>query len=208
MGKRSGAELISYAEGFRIIFEAAFENGIYADWFIAFTLTAYARAMIRAENITLDERRKIKEILEPYVHMIPLLPVNKITSENDAKMFYELPREVILQPENFVGGHHMRTVWNGQDALCKILNANQETDYGRRYHFWAIKTVEGYRARVPLSDYGTYAPLVELQTKIGESGIFCADQASCYLLNSGEEGSPRQEGTQEGKRDPRQGGGA
>jgi len=191
MGERSGAELISYAKGFRKIFDAAFRNGIYADWFMPFTLSAFSNAMVQAKNLTLADRQEIKEILEPYVHMIRLLPVNKLTTENDAKMFYELPREVILHPENFDRGYHMQNVWNGQGILEEILKKNQGTDYGLRYRFSALRTAEGYQARVPLSHYDTYAPLVELQTKIGESGIFAADPIVCYLLSSGSMGMPR-----------------
>ncbi len=185
MGERSGAELVSYAKGFRKIFDAAFRNGIYADWFMPFTLAAFSNAMVHAEDLTLADRQEIKEILEPYVHMIRYLPVNKLTTESDAKMFYELPREVILHPESFDRGVHMQSVWNGQGTLEEILKQNQGTDYGLRYRFSALRTAEGYRSRVPLSHYDTYAPLVELQTKIGESGIFAADPVVCYLLVSG-----------------------
>ena len=191
MGKRSGAELISYAKGFCKIFDAAFRNGIYADWFMSFTLTAYAQAMLHAPNLTLADRQAIKEILEPYVHQIPLLPVNKLTSESDARMFFQVPRDVILHPEHFDRGGHMQTIWDGQDVLLSILRRNQSTDYGVRYHFEALRTAEGYQKRVPFSSYDTYAPLVELQTKIGERGIFSADPTVCYLLSADAVGAPR-----------------
>ncbi|MBR2214803.1 MAG: GH3 auxin-responsive promoter family protein [Selenomonadaceae bacterium] len=187
---KPGSVLVSYAKGFRKIFEAAFANGIYADFFMADLLTLFAHAMIGAKNLTLAHRMEIKEILEPYVHKIPLLPVNKLTTEQAAKLRYELPREIILHPENFNKGYHTQNLWNGQDTLLEILQKSKDTDYGRRYHFAAIQSAEGYQARVPLSDFKTYAPLVALQTQIGERGIFTADPVTCYLLSADGQDSP------------------
>ena len=42
-----------------------------------------------------------------------------------------------------------------------------------------------------MSSYEVYAPLVRLQTQIGESGIFVADAIPCYLLTSGTSGAPK-----------------
>ena len=191
MGERTGAELLSYAKGWCKLFETAFQNGIYTDWTIGLLLNMLSNAMVRSQNITLADRRAIKEVLEPYVHMIPHLKINKIVTENVAKTFYEIPREVILHPENFDRGYHLQSRWNGQETLDAILKENQDTDYGRRYHFSVLRTAEGYQARVPLSHYDVYAPLVELQTRIGESAILTTDPTVCYLLSSGSMGRPR-----------------
>lgn len=191
MSNKSGDVLISYATGLTKIFDGALKNGIAAEWTIAMLLTLFSRALVQTKNLTLAERRKIKEILEPYVHMIPLLPVSKIDSEEDVFTYYEFPREVILQPENFDRGRHTQNLWNGQKILSEILKANRNTDYGLRYNFSAVRTPEGYRTRVPLSTYETYAPLVDLQTKVGERGIFVADAVPCYLLTSGTNDEPR-----------------
>ena len=191
MGKRTGAELLSYAKGWRKLFERAFQNGIYIDWTIGMLLTMLSNAMVHSQNITLADRQAIKEVMEPYVHRIPHLKTNKIVTENDVKTFYEIPREVILHPENFDRGYHMQSKWNGQETLDGILKENQDTDYGRRYHFSVLRTAEGYQARVPLSHYDSYAPLIELSTRIGESAILTAEPTVCYLLSSGSTGAPR-----------------
>ena len=191
MKKKSGAMIVSYAASLKKVFDAGFRNGIYMDWIIAALLTMYSKVLIHTKNLTLAERFKIKEILEPYVHMIPLLPVTKIDSAEDVKTYYELPREVILQPENFSGGSHVQSLWNGQKVLTEILRRNQDTDYGRHYQFASLHTAEGYQARVPLSDYATYAPFVELQTKVGESCISTAEPVPYYLLTSGTTGETR-----------------
>lgn len=191
MKNNSGAKMISYAEGLTKIFEAALRNGIAVEWTIAALLTIISSAMLAAKKLTVEDRRRIKEILEPYVHMVPVLPVSKIDTEEVVKTYYELPREVILHPENFDQGKYTRSLLNGQKVLNEILKHNARTDYGMRYHFSAVRTEEGYQARVPLSTYETYAPFVQLQTKIGERGISVEDDIPCYLLTSGTAGEPR-----------------
>lgn len=191
MKEKSGAVIVSYAESLKKIFDAGFRNGIYMDWTIAALLTMFSNVLIHAKNLTVDDRQRIKEILEPYVHMIPLLPVTKIDSAEDVKTYYELPREVILHPENFTGGRYVQNLWNGQKILNEILRRNQNTDYGRHYQFASLQTAEGYRSRVPLSDYETYLPFVELQIKVGESCISVAEPVPYYLLTSGTTGDTR-----------------
>ena len=191
MKKKSGAMIVSYAASLKKVFDAGFRNGIYMDWTIAALLTMYSSVLVHTKNLTLAERFKIKEILEPYVHMIPFLPVTKIDSAETVRTYYELPREVILQPENFSGGSQVQSLWNGQKILNEILRRNQSTDYGQRYHFSTVHTAEGYQARVPLSDYETYAPFVELQTKVGESCISTAEPVPYYLLTSSTTGKTR-----------------
>ncbi len=191
MKEKSAATIITYAESLKKIFATGLRNGIYMEWTIAALLTMFSNVLIHAKNLTVDDRQRIKEILEPYVHMIPLLPVTKIDSAEDVKTYYELPREVILCPENFTGGRYVQNLWNGQKVLNEILRRNQNTDYGRHYQFASLQTAEGYRSRVPLSDYETYLPFVELQTKVGESSISVAEPVPYYLLTSGTTGDTR-----------------
>ena len=188
MENKPGKVLISYAEGFCRIFDAAFRNGIYIDYLLADFLAMFAGVMVNAKDLTLADRQAIKECLEPYVHKIPVLPTSKLCTEQEAKLRYELPREVILHPENFDKGRHTQSLWNGEGTLLEILRHNNDTDYGKCYYFAALQAAEGYQARVPLSSYGTYAPLIQLQTQIGEHGIFAADPVKYYLLTENEMG--------------------
>ena len=191
MVERSGETLVSYAVGFKKIFDTAFRNGIYIDELMAMLLATFSVVMIRSKNLSVSQRREIKEILEPYVHQIRMLPVSKLISAEEAKTNYSLPREVILHPENFDKGGAVRELCDGQGILMDILEKNRDTDYGRRYRFVNLRSKEGYQARVPIAHYDTYAPLVKLQTQIGESGIFTANHIPCYLLTSGTSGEPR-----------------
>ena len=190
MAQKSGETLVSYAAGFKKIFEAAYRNGIYIDELMAMLLSTFAAVMIQAKGLSLSQREEIKEILEPYVHAIRMLPVTKLISAEKAKHYYTFPRDVILHPENFDQGGSVKELRDGQDTLMEILTQNKDTDYGRRYHFSNLRTMEGYQARVPLAGYATYAPLIKLQTRIGESGIFTSSPIPCYLLTGGPSGEP------------------
>lgn len=104
--------LVSYAEGFQRVFDTAFRNGIYIDYLLASFLIMFAETLVNAKNLTLADRQAIKEYLEPYVHKIPVLPVSKLCTEQEAKMWYEIPREIILHPENFDKIYHTQSIWN------------------------------------------------------------------------------------------------
>ena len=188
MTNKPGNVLVSYAEGFSRIFDSAMQNGIYVDDLMAHLLFTFSEGMINAKNLTLADRQAIKEYLEPYVHKIPMLPVNKLCTEQEVKLCYEIPREVILHPEKFDKGYHTQSKWNGEGTLLEILQQNNNTDYGRRYFFDGLQSAEGYQIRVPMSSYNTYAPLIKLQTQIGEHDIFSADPVKYYLLSEDEKG--------------------
>ncbi len=191
MVEKDGETLVSYAAGFKKIFDAAYNNGIYIDELMALLLSTFSMVMLNSKQLTLVHRREIKEILEPYVHEIRLLPVTKLISAEEARKCYTLPREVILHPENFDQGGAIKEILDGQGILQEILSRNKDTDYGRRYNFASLRSAQGYQTRVPVSSYDTYGPLVRLQTQIGESGIFVSDAIPCYLLTSGNSGAPK-----------------
>lgn len=99
-------------KGFRRVFDVAFRNGIYIDYLLAVFFTMFAETMVNTKNFTLSDRQTIKEYLEPYVHKIPLLPISKLYPEQELKLWYEIPREVILHPESFDKGYHIQSLWN------------------------------------------------------------------------------------------------
>lgn len=75
--------------------------------------------------------------------------------------------------------------------LNRILEHNKNTDYGKKWGFANIKTVEAYQNAVPLTGYDDYAPLIELTTRLGEKDIFTALPLAGYSLTSGTTGVPR-----------------
>ncbi len=76
-------------------------------------------------------------------------------------------------------------------VLNSILEHNQDTDYGKRYKFDNIKSVDAFQNTVPVSHYDNYAPLIELTTRVGEKDIFTSQPLAGYSLTSGTTGVPR-----------------
>ena len=69
--------------------------------------------------------------------------------------------------------------------LLDIIEKNENTEYGRKFHFDYLRTVDGFRFNVPLTKYRDVQPLIELTTRIGESKIYAEDKLSSYALTSG-----------------------
>jgi hypothetical protein len=76
-------------------------------------------------------------------------------------------------------------------TLREIVANNKNTDYGRRYGFEGIKTVQQFRDALPVSHYDDYAPLIELMRRLGESNIFTSDNILYYALSFGCDGEAR-----------------
>ena len=77
------------------------------------------------------------------------------------------------------------------EKLNKILQDNKDSDRGRNMDFRYIKIVNGFRHLAPISEYDSIAPLIELTTRIGESGIYTSHPLIGYSLTSGTTGVPR-----------------
>lgn len=75
--------------------------------------------------------------------------------------------------------------------LIRILQNNKDSDRGRNLDFRYIKIVNGFRYLSPISEYDSIAPLIELTTRIGETGIYTSHPLIGYSLTSGTTGVPR-----------------
>lgn len=54
------------------------------------------------------------------------------------------------------------------EFLMKILEDNKDTEYGQKYDFENIKTIEEYQKKVPITDYDSYADYIYRMTEKGE----------------------------------------
>lgn len=75
-----------------------------------------------------------------------------------------------------------------EECLLKILHDNKDTEYGKKYGFDKIKSIEEYRQKVPFSDYDTYAPYIERMIKNKESDLITAYKVIQYAETSGSVG--------------------
>ena len=77
---------------------------------------------------------------------------------------------------------------SNEELLLKILHENKDTEYGKKYGFADIKSVEEYRQKVPFSTYDTYAPYIERMVKNKEKNLITSYDVIQYAETSGSVG--------------------
>ena len=78
-----------------------------------------------------------------------------------------------------------------EELLLKILDENKDTEYGKKYGFADILSVEEYREKVPLSTYDDYEPYIRRMVDEDEQGLITAEAPKHYALSSGSIGVPK-----------------
>ncbi len=74
--------------------------------------------------------------------------------------------------------------------LLKLLDDNKDTEYGRKYGFRDIKTVEDYQKKVPVVVYDDIAPYLERMMD-GEKNVLTAYEFEHFNETSGTVGVPK-----------------
>jgi hypothetical protein len=69
-------------------------------------------------------------------------------------------------------------------VLRQILRSNRHSEFGRRYHFDAITSVDQYQASVPRQQYEQQAPDIARMAE-GEHGILCAEAVTVFEQTGG-----------------------
>ena len=71
------------------------------------------------------------------------------------------------------------------DLLMKLLRDNKDTEYGKKYDFANIHSIEEYQDKVPLCDYDTLEPYIKRMVADDEENLLCAERPVHYALSSG-----------------------
>lgn len=202
-GDKSPELLITYAQGYTKIFDMGLKHGFFMNSIISRLCVVLSRFLVANKTMTLEQRCEIRDMLAPYIQLTKPLNVSKVFSEKAVKEAYEVPRDVIMHPEKWVDGDLNDELLvssadprdNDQDimlrTLTRILEMNQNTDYGRHYSFGDIMTVEGYRSRLPITEYSDYRPLIQLTTRVGEKNIFTSSEILSYIITFQPDGEER-----------------
>lgn len=104
--------------------------------------------------------------------------VNKTNAENGEKAFDSFWEET------------KDAMSNTTKLLMKIINDNKDTEYGRKYHFADIHTIEDYQKMVPVAAYDDFAPYIEKMMN-GEQNILTAYHCGHMNETSGTIGTPK-----------------
>ena len=172
--------VLTYAKGYRQIFDAMLHYGIDYSLMSIKHLAILSHFILHAKGMTLEIRQQIKELLGGYVVSSLAIRPNKLNTHAALADDLHLCSEVILNPEKTMEAI-IGTALDGIQELKKILQENIDTDIARRNNFGSITTLEAYQFRQPLSDTDFYRPLIELQTRVGEDRVFSAEPIRHYF---------------------------
>ena len=77
-----------------------------------------------------------------------------------------------------------------QAVLLEYLSRNKDTEYGRKYRFSEIRSIDQYRASVPLVDCEKIRPYIDRMTR-GESNVLVKDRVLFFGATSGTTSEPK-----------------
>ena len=112
-------------------------------------------------------------------------------------MFREIGTQLIMRA--MIAKGHMdlnsmhRNAKNAREIndrlLFKILKTNQSSEYGRRYHFDQIKSIEEFRSTVPITTFEDYEPYVKRMIDGNEKNLLTSLPLVGYAQSSGSVGA-------------------
>lgn len=77
------------------------------------------------------------------------------------------------------------------ELLFRLLKDNADTEYGKKYGFGDITTIEEFKQRVPFSTYDDYAPYIERMINDNEKNLITVYPIEHYAVSSGSVGVPK-----------------
>ena len=77
-----------------------------------------------------------------------------------------------------------------EELLLSLLQENRDTEFGAKYGFGDIRSIEEYQARLPIGEYDDFAPYIERMVR-GEENVLTAEHIGHYNKTSGTLGCPK-----------------
>ena len=78
-----------------------------------------------------------------------------------------------------------------EKLLLDLVWRNRNTEYGKKYDFAGIKSVEDYQDKVPLSSYDDYREYINRIAENGEQGLLTSDKVVFFAKTSGSTGETK-----------------
>lgn len=75
--------------------------------------------------------------------------------------------------------------------LMELLQDNEDTEYGKKYGFANISSIEEYQEKVPITTYDDYAEYIDRMANDGERNLLSKDNPVWYNKTSGTVGVPK-----------------
>lgn len=203
MGNKGEETVLMVARSFKKVIDLCLSYGIDMNDTMHMFVMMVAGAMIARGKVSEPVRKEVFELMTPYAKLLKPLDTLQLYSQKYLDDLNTLPKYFLSGEDSsldFSGegllAYDSRTLAETiqqfqQRALYHILDSGSNTDYGNRYHFSEIATMEGYLARLPMTNYDTYQPMVNLAAIINEEDIFTNEQIIGYTLSYGKIGVPK-----------------
>ena len=111
--------------------------------------------------------------------MSPCEKSNRNKTANGKQIFEEFTR-LCREPQK-----------NNNELLMRILNDNRDTEYGKKYGFSDIHSIEEYQKKVPVTMYDDYVGYIIRMTEDGETNLITSYPVNHYNKSSGTMGTPK-----------------
>lgn len=73
-------------------------------------------------------------------------------------------------------------------VLRRLIEANAETEFGRRHGFGGIRTIDEYRRRVPIASFESFQCSID-RVAAGETQVLTRDRVTLFEPTSGSSGA-------------------
>ena len=98
----------------------------------------------------------------------------------EGKVVYDSLNEMTINPMKY-----------NENLLLKIIEDNKDTEYGKKYDFENIKSIEDYQNKVPVTAYDDYAEYIYRLTEKSEKNLLTNYEVAHYAKSSGTMGNPK-----------------
>lgn len=177
-GAKTDEEVLNCLDAVQKCIDLALGFGIYSNVIIRISAFVMSGFMM-SQGLSFETREKVKDVIEPYWDMTVEIPDGRFTEPMNT-LVNVMPKTCIFDLRPYKE-NNKNVISDGASVLRALINENKNTDYGKRYHFSDIMTKEGFQSQVPVSDYSTYEPLIDLMKSIGEKNIFTSSEIEWYL---------------------------
>lgn len=98
----------------------------------------------------------------------------------DGKVIYDEFQQILEEPMKY-----------NEACLFQLLADNKDTEYGKKYDFANIHSIEEYQRKVPVSQYDDYVDYILRMTEKNEKNLITAYEVNHYCKSSGTMGNPK-----------------
>ena len=77
-----------------------------------------------------------------------------------------------------------------KELLISILENNKNTEYGKKYQFQNIYTIEDFQRKIPLNSYNSLEPFIDKMLK-GQENVLTKSRTLMFATTSGTTGKPK-----------------